>query len=39
MITVIKKRDLEENLPDLQSDPSQLQQVLLNMITNAMDAH
>lgn len=31
--------DLEENLPVLQSDPSQLQQVLLNMITNAMDAH
>jgi len=31
--------DLEENLPALQSDPSQLQQVFLNMITNAMDAH
>ena len=31
--------DLEENLPTLQSDPSQLQQVFLNMITNAMDAH
>lgn len=31
--------DLEENLPTLLSDPSQLQQVLLNMITNAMDAH
>ena len=31
--------DLEENLPVLRSDPSQLQQVLLNMITNAMDAH
>ena len=31
--------DLEENLPDIQSDPSQLQQVFLNMITNAMDAH
>ena len=31
--------DLEENLPTLRSDPSQLQQVFLNMITNAMDAH
>jgi len=31
--------DLEENLADIQSDPSQLQQVFLNMITNAMDAH
>ncbi len=31
--------DLKENLPVLRSDPSQLQQVLLNMITNAMDAH
>ena len=31
--------DLEENLPGLRSDPSQLQQVLLNMIKNAMDAH
>ena len=30
---------LEENLPLVQSDPSQLQQVFLNMITNAMDAH
>jgi two-component system NtrC family sensor kinase len=31
--------DLQENLPDIHSDPSQLQQVFLNMITNAMDAH
>jgi signal transduction histidine kinase/CheY-like chemotaxis protein len=31
--------DLEENLPSLLSDPSQLQQVFLNMITNAIDAH
>ena len=31
--------DLDESLPSLQSDPSQLQQVFLNMITNAMDAH
>ncbi|MBC2709587.1 MAG: two-component sensor histidine kinase [Desulfosarcina sp.] len=31
--------DLEENLPEIQSDPSQLQQVFLNMITNAVDAH
>jgi len=31
--------DLEESLPTLLSDPSQLQQVFLNMITNAMDAH
>ena len=30
---------LEENLPEIQSDPSQLQQVFLNIITNAMDAH
>ncbi|MCF8067664.1 MAG: GHKL domain-containing protein [Desulfobacterales bacterium] len=29
---------LEENLPALQSDPSQLQQVLLNIIINAIDA-
>ncbi len=31
--------DLEEELPLLKSDPSQLQQVFLNLITNAMDAH
>lgn len=31
--------DLEEKLPLLKSDPSQLQQVFLNLITNAMDAH
>ncbi len=31
--------DLDENLPEIKSDPSQLQQVFLNMITNAMDAH
>ena len=31
--------DMAENLPELQSDPSQLQQVFLNLITNAMDAH
>jgi two-component system NtrC family sensor kinase len=31
--------DLAEDLPDVQSDPSQLQQVFLNMITNAKDAH
>ena len=31
--------DLEDNLPTVYSDPSQLQQVFLNMITNAIDAH
>jgi len=31
--------DLAEDLPDIQSDPSQLQQVFLNMILNAKDAH
>lgn len=31
--------DFQEDLPALFSDPSQLQQVFLNMITNAIDAH
>ena len=31
--------DFQEDLPPLLSDPSQLQQVFLNMITNAIDAH
>ena len=31
--------DPAEDLPVIQSDPSQLQQVFLNMITNAKDAH
>jgi len=31
--------DFDENLPPVLSDPSQLQQVFLNMITNAIDAH
>lgn len=31
--------DLEKDLPPVLSDPSQLQQVFLNMITNAIDAH
>ncbi len=31
--------DLDPNLPPLLSDPSQLQQVFLNLITNAIDAH
>jgi len=31
--------DLEKDLPPLLSDPSQLQQVFLNLITNAIDAH
>jgi len=31
--------DLEKDLPSFLSDPSQLQQVFLNLITNAFDAH
>jgi two-component system, NtrC family, sensor kinase len=31
--------ELDDGLPPLISDPSQLQQVFLNMITNAIDAH
>jgi two-component system NtrC family sensor kinase len=31
--------DLDPDLPAIQSDPSQLQQVFLNLITNAVDAH
>ena len=31
--------DLDENLKPVMSDPSQLQQVFLNLITNAIDAH
>lgn len=31
--------EFENNLPTIYSDPSQLQQVFLNMITNAIDAH
>jgi two-component system, NtrC family, sensor kinase len=31
--------DLEKDLEPILSDPSQLQQVLLNLITNAIDAH
>jgi two-component system, NtrC family, sensor kinase len=31
--------ELAEDLPNIQSDPSQLQQVFLNMVTNAKDAH
>ncbi|MFH1999955.1 MAG: ATP-binding protein [Planctomycetota bacterium] len=31
--------ELEENLPMLKTDPSQLQQVFLNLIKNAIDAH
>ncbi len=31
--------DLDPTLPPLLSDPSQLQQVFLNLITNAIDAH
>ena len=31
--------DMEEGLPPLLTDPSQLQQVFLNLITNAVDAH
>ena len=31
--------DLEKDLPPFLSDPSQLQQVFLNLITNAIDAH
>lgn len=31
--------DMEENLPTVVTDPSQLQQVFLNLTTNAIDAH
>lgn len=31
--------ELDPELPPMRSDPSQLQQVFLNMITNAIDAH
>jgi len=31
--------DFEESLPNILSDPSQLQQVMLNLITNSIDAH
>ena len=31
--------DLDDELPRIESDPSQLQQVFLNLITNAMEAH
>ena len=31
--------DFDETIPLILSDPSQLQQVFLNMITNALDAH
>ncbi|MEW6672260.1 MAG: ATP-binding protein [Thermodesulfobacteriota bacterium] len=31
--------DFEDNLPHILSDPSQLQQVMLNLITNSIDAH
>jgi two-component system NtrC family sensor kinase len=31
--------DFDQNLKPIQSDPSQLQQVFLNLITNAIDAH
>ncbi|MBI4620864.1 MAG: two-component sensor histidine kinase [Desulfobacterales bacterium] len=31
--------DLEKDIPSFLSDPSQLQQVFLNLITNAFDAH
>lgn len=30
--------DLDDNIPHISSDPSQLQQVFLNLITNAIDA-
>ena len=32
-------RDMEDDLPAILSDPSQLQQLFLNLITNAIDAH
>ncbi len=35
-ITVV--RDIQENLPPIRSDPAQLQQVLLNLLNNAVDA-
>ena len=33
------RTDLYQNLPEIPTDPSQLQQVFLNLITNAIDAH
>jgi two-component system NtrC family sensor kinase len=36
---ILFKTHLPSDLPALVSDPSQLQQVLLNLITNAIDAH
>ena len=33
------RTDLDQNLPEIPTDPSQLQQVFLNLITNAIDSH
>ncbi len=33
------QKDFEDNLPQVLSDPSQLQQVFVNLIANAIDAH
>ncbi len=35
---VVLKLSLQENLPRIEADPSQLQQVIMNLITNANDA-
>lgn len=35
---IVIKRDLQENLPRIQTDPAKLQQVFLNIINNAIDA-
>jgi two-component system NtrC family sensor kinase len=35
---IIVVKDMEENLPPIRSDPAQLQQVLLNLLNNAVDA-
>jgi len=35
---IVVKTDLSEGLPPIQADPSQIEQVLINLIVNALDA-